>query len=163
MNTELTARCRITELTNTVLSREVTQPEMFAKILQCLDQTIKEVEELRARSYHLDARVGDNVKNKALEALRRTEREKDEGPIEKPKPGPTRGHTYSETQRAKIYRAKYGREAPEDRMKAQEKTCVKCHVMKPFVDYHSNTRNADGKDNQCKKYKAAYNKSRLRD
>lgn len=154
MNTELTARERITELTNAVMSREVTQPEMFAKILQCLGQTIKEVEELRAKYYHLDVRAADNVKTKALAALRSQEREKDEGSQR----GPIPGHTYSQSQKAKIYRAKYGREAPEDRIKAQEKECGKCGVMKPFYDYHVNSRNADGKDTQCKVCKIAYKK-----
>jgi hypothetical protein len=154
MNTELTARERVTELTNAVMSREVTQAEMFAKILQCLGQTIKELEELRAKYYHLDVRAADNIKTKALAALRSQEREKDESPQR----GPIPGHTYSQSQKAKIYRAKYGREAPEDRIKAQEKECGRCGVMKPFHDYHVNSRNADGKDTQCKVCKIAYKK-----
>ncbi len=154
MGEDLAAYEQITELLNVAMTREVTPAEMFAKILRCIEQITKEMAELKARSYHLDARLGEDAKTKALAALRSQEREKDESPQR----GPIPGHTYSQSQKAKIYRAKYGREAPEDRIKAQEKECGRCGVMKPFHDYHVNSRNADGKDTQCKVCKIAYKK-----
>lgn len=163
MSTELkpeTSHEAVATLMNTVMSREVTQPEMFAKILQLLQIVADELVDVRAKLYYLDARIGDNIKNDALRALRKMEREKDEGPTVKPKRGAPRGLTYSPAQKARMYRAKYDKETPEERIKAQEKVCCTCNTMLPFSEYFINRRMADGKDSKCKSCSLKYQSKR---
>ncbi len=150
MNEDLTACEQITELMNAAMTREVTPVEMFAKILRCIEQITKEMAELKARSYHLDARLGDTVRSNAIEALRRTDRDECEMD-ETPRKGIPPGYAYSKKQKAKMYVDRYGKPTPEDRIKAQEKECVICNQTLHFNDFYANRSSADKKDSRCKK------------